>query len=223
MFPGPVRYQPVQATQGGFDAPIVADPTNPRNLIVGSDYTKCPYPANSAYNLSFDGGSNWSDQFCMDSVFYEGNEYYPSGGPILGYDLNGVAYVGGDYGSVGETNLVFEGFQKSSDGVNWTAPAAMLVYPNYAPFYCWMAVDDNVVSPYANTVYASCVIDDVGPPAASVPGIVVSHSNDGGASWHQSNAAPPQGPSLDSYTTTSVGRDGTVYLSMAGLHTEQRM
>jgi len=208
--PAPCGLPPLQASPGGFAAPLVADPTNPQNLIVGSDYTKCiPYPTNSAYNLSFDGGSKWN-LFCMETVFYDGYLYYGGGSPILGYDLNGVAYVGGYYVSDGETNLVFEGFQKSSDGVSWSVPAVMVVRPNYSPSYCWMAVDDNAASHYVNSIYVSCIMFG----QASGPQVLVSHSNDGGATWHQVNVAPPQTfPGRDWYTTMTVGKDGTLYLT----------
>lgn len=207
--PSPCVLPPTEASPGGFDAPIAADPVNPQNLIVGSDYTKCPYPTNSAFNLTFDGGSNWSDLFCMEPLFYKGNEYGAGGGPILGYDMNGVLYIGGFYSNEdGESNLVFEGFQKSSDGVNWSVPAPAVFRPNDYPQYCWMAVDANAGSPYVNSVYVSCVIE--GP--ASGPPIVVSHSGNGGENWRQVGVAPQKDFNDPAYTTMTVGKDGTVYL-----------
>lgn len=208
--PAPCVLTPIQATQGGFDAPIAADPTNPQNLIVGNDYTGCPYPTNSGFNLTFDGGSNWGDLFCMQPLFYDGVEYGGGGSPILGYDSNGVAYIGSYYADEqGESPYEFEAFQKSSDGVNWSAPAPAVFRGYYYPFYCWMAVDDNAGSPYVNAVYVSCILLGQG----GGPQVVVSHSIDGGATWHQVNVAPPQRfPDADYYTTMTVGRDGTVYL-----------
>jgi len=209
--PAPCVLPPVEGSSGGFDAPVVANPANPQDLIVGSDNLDCPYPTASGFNLSTDGGSNWSDLVCMVPIFSNNTEYVPIGSPILGYDHNGVAYVGGFYfDDSGESQFGFEGFEKSTDGANWSAPAPAVIRRDSDPYYCWMAVDTNPSSPYANSVYVSCVMS--GPNAG--PQVVVSHSNDGGATWHQVNVAPAQNsPDRDFYTTMGVGNDGTVYLA----------
>jgi hypothetical protein len=132
----------------------------------------------------------------------------------LGYDRNGVAYIGGFYlNDNGETSFGFEGFEKSSDGVNWSNPAPAVVRRNYDPDYCWMAVDDNASSPYANSVYMACVMD--GPLNKNTDNqVVVAHSTDGGSTWQQVNVAPAQiAPDVDRNTSITVGADGTVYLS----------
>jgi hypothetical protein len=209
--PAPCVLPPVEGSSGGFDAPVVANPANPQDLIVGSDNLDCPYPTASGFNLSTDGGSSWGDLVCMVPIFSNNTEYVPIGSPILGYDHNGVAYVGGFYfDDSGESQFGFEGFEKSTDGANWSAPAPAVIRRDSDPYYCWMAVDTNPSSPYANSVYVSCVMS--GPNAG--PQVVVSHSNDGGATWHQVNVAPAQNsPDRDFYTTMGVGNDGTVYLA----------
>ncbi|HTA25558.1 MAG TPA: sialidase family protein [Terriglobales bacterium] len=209
--PAPCVLPPTQGAPGGFDAPVAANPANPQDLILGSDYTGCPYPIASAFNLSDDGGTNWSDLVCMVPIFNNGTEYVPIGSPILGYDRNGTAYIGGFYlDDSGESQFGFEGFQKSSDGENWSAPAPVVIRRNSDSYYCWMAVDANASSPYVNSVYVSCVMS--GPTTS--PQVVVSHSNDGGTTWHQVNVAPAQSfPDTDLYTTMTVAKDGTVYLA----------
>jgi len=213
--PAPCVLPPTQASNGSFDAPIVADLAHPQNLILGNDNLDCPYPTNSGFNLSFDGGSNWSDLFCMSPLFYKGNEYGAGGGPILGYDLNGVAYIGGFYFNENQESLQgsFEGVEKSSDGMNWSVPAATIIRQNYYPQYCWMAVDTSATSPYVNSVYVSCVM--IGPLGSNTQDqVVVSHSNDGGATWTQVAVARTQTyPDADAYTTLATGRDGTVYVT----------
>ncbi len=212
--PAPCVIPPTRATQGAFDAPIAADPANPQHLILGSDDLQCPYPTNSGFNLTFDGGSNWGDLFCMSPLDHEGDAYGAGGSPILGYDLNGTAYIGGTYFNEDrESALLFEAFQKSSDGATWSAPAPVVVRRNYNPYWCWMAVDDGATSPYANSVYVSCVLD--GPVGINSRNqVVVSHSSDGGATWRQVNVAPVQiTPDTDRYTSMAVGRDGAVYLT----------
>jgi hypothetical protein len=212
--PAPCVLPPVQGSPGGFDAPVAANPANPQDLIVGSDNLDCPYPTASGFNLSTDGGSSWGDLICMVPIFGNNTEYVPIGSPILGYDHNGVAYVGGFYfDDSGESQFGFEGFEKSTDGANWSAPAPAVIRQNYDPFDCWMAVDTNASSPYVNSVYVSCVMD--GPLGSNSKNqVVVSHSNDGGVTWRQVNLAPAEtSPDRDRYTTTAADKEGTVYVT----------
>jgi len=213
--PAPCVLPPVAATQGGFDAPIVADPANPTNLIVGiSDDGDCPPQVDTGFSLSTDGGTSWNDLVCMSQIFSNGEPYIPAGSPILGYDRNGVAYIGGFYlDDNGKTSFGFEGFEKSSDGVNWSSPKPAVVLQDYDPSYCWMAVDDSPASPYMNSVYISCVM--VGPlNNNSNNQVVVAHSNNGGATWQQVNVATIQkSPARDRYTAMTIGKDGTVYIT----------
>ena len=211
--PAPCVLAPVQATQGGFDAPIVANPANQQDLILGSDDLQCPYPTNSGFNLSSNGGTNWS-LFCMESLLYNGNEYGGEGGPVLAYDLKGVAYTGNYYTNEdGQSGFGFQAFQKSSDGINWSQPAVAVVRQDFDPFYCWMVADTNNTSPYVNAIYFSCVL--TGPLGnGSENQVVVSHSNNGGATWQQVDVAPIQHyPPEDFYTDMTVGKDGAVYLT----------
>jgi hypothetical protein len=215
--PAPCVLAPTQASSGpntAADAPIVADPVNPKNILVGSDDYNCSQYESLGFYISFDGGSGWK-QVCMSSRFFDGQEYTPAAGPILGYDRNGVAYIGGPYGSSGSGGQSWgpEAFEKSSDGVTWSAPAPAMVRQNYFPDYCWMAVDTNVTSPYVNSVYISCVM--IGPNNQNTRNqVVVSHSNDGGDTWQLVNVAPPQiNPDVDSYTDLTIGNDGTVYVT----------
>jgi hypothetical protein len=207
--PAPCVISPIQATQGGYDAPIAADPADPLNLILGNDNLDCPYPISSGFNLSWDGGGIWN-LYCMQQLSYQGNDYGGEGGPILGYDLNGAAYIGGVYFDVeGQLPYGFEAVQRSDDGKTWGTPAPVVARANNTPSSCWMAVDDNSASPFVNSVYVSCVL---GGPKAKGPQVVVSSSHNGGTTWNQVNVTSPQDFFFDAYTTMSIGRDGTVYL-----------
>jgi hypothetical protein len=215
--PAPCVLPAMQVSQGpndNWDAVIAADPSNPRNVIVGTNDRNCGEDggASQGFLISSDGGSDWS-QYCMPSGSGGYRDYFPFGDPTLGgYDRNGVAYIGGLY----STSLAAgggEGFQKSSDGVHWSAPAPALVSYQYGEGYCWMAVDANVGSPYVNSVYVSCV---VGGYAARkyFNQLVVAHSSDGGATWRQSDVSTPLiGGDSDAYTAMTVGKDGIVYLT----------
>jgi len=208
----------VQVSQGpneSWDAAIATDPSNPLNVIVGTNDANCGYEgsATQGFLVSLDGGSDWS-QYCMPGRGRGDQSYFtPIGPPILGgYDRNGVAYIGGYYSNtLGAGNG--EGFQKSSDGVHWTAPAPAILSYKDEPIYCWMAVDANASSPYVNSVYVSCVmLGSIGGESSNQ--LVVAHSRDGGTTWQEANVAPPQtGYNEDLYTALTVGSDGTVYLT----------
>jgi hypothetical protein len=212
--PAPCVLPPdVQATEGGYDAAIAVDPARPLTLILGSD-NYCPNRTSSGFNLSTDGGSSWNDLVCMAPIFNDGEEYAPIGSPILGYDLNGVAYIGGFYmDNSGESAFGFEGFERSSDGVSWSDPAPAVIRQDYYPQYCWMAVDANAASPYLNSVYISCVM--IGPLGNNSRNqLVVSRSTDGGHTWQQVNVTPLQiTPDIDRNTAMAIGKDGAVYVT----------
>jgi hypothetical protein len=213
--PAPCVLAPTQASSavnGAFDAPITADPANQDNIIIGSDDHDCSSQSGLGFYLTSNDGSSWNT-LCMAPLFSGNQEYIPDVDPILGYDRNGVAYIGGFYlDDNGRTEFGFEGFEKSSDGVSWSNPAPAIVRQNYDPDYCWMAVDDSAISPYTNSVYISCVM--VGLNNQPYNQVVVAHSNNGGATWQQVNVAPMQkSPDRDFYTALVVGRDGTVYLT----------
>jgi hypothetical protein len=216
-WPAPCVLPPTQVSPGpkpAYDAPIAADPSNPKHLIVGSNDYSCAAEESLGFYVSPDSGSSWN-QVCMSSRVFDGQEYSPADGPILGYDRDGVAYIGGAYGSSGSGGKSWapEAFEKSSDGVTWSAPAPAVVVQNYFPDYCWMTVDTNATSPYMNSIYVSCVM--IGSlNRDNLNHVVVSHSNDGGTTWHQVAVAHAQmSPDVDSYTDMTVGQNGTVYLT----------
>jgi hypothetical protein len=216
--PTPCVLPPTQVSQGpneSWDAAIAADPSNPQNIVVGTSDGNCGEDggATPGFLVSGDGGSDWS-QYCMPGRGKADQFYYTAVGPPIlgGYDRNGVAYIGSYYSNtLGAGNG--DGFQRSSDGVHWSAPAPAILSYKYEPSYCGMAVDANASSPYVNSVYVSCVM--VGEMEGKYSNqLVVAHSSDGGATWQQVNVAPPLiGGKEDLYTTMTVGKDGTVYLS----------
>ena len=216
--PAPCVLPPTQASGGpnaDLNAPIAVNPANPANLIVGSDDYNCSRDESVGFYLSSDAGSAWS-QVCMSSAIYNGQEYIPSNGPILGYDHNGVTYIGGFYiDASGQSTFGFEAFEKSSDGITWSAAAPAVIRQDYDPFYCWMAVDTSMTSPYTNSIYVSCVMDGPIDNNDKTNQVVVSHSSDGGTTWQQANLAPAQRGSIaeDLNTAMTVGNDGTVYVT----------
>jgi hypothetical protein len=214
--PAPCVLPAMQVSQGpndNWDAVIAADPSNPRNIIVGTNDANCGENGSSTpgFLVSSDAGSDWS-QYCMPGGSGGGHNYFPIGFPTLGgYDRNGVAYIGGLYSS--DEAGGGEGFQKSRDGVHWSALAPAIFSDKYGEGYCWMAVDTSAASPYVNSIYVSCVM--IGYMSGKYYNqLVVAHSSDGGATWGQADVSTPLiGGDEDSYTAMTVGKDGAVYLT----------
>jgi hypothetical protein len=217
--PAPCVLPPTQASPGpntAAGAPIVTNPSNPKDILVGSDDYNCSLYESLGFYISLDGGSAWN-QVCMSSRFYDTQEYTPVNSPILGYDRNGVAYIGGYYATEGGGNgpaFDTEAFEKSSDGVTWSVPSPALASQEGPFAYCWMTIDTNATSPYVNSVYISCVLIVTNSQNITYSQVLVSHSNDGGATWRVSNVAPAQfGPGSDWYTSMTAGKDGTIYVT----------
>jgi hypothetical protein len=212
--PAPCVLPPTQASEGGAlvnTPPIAANPLNPKQLLVGSDDFNCPNDG-TGIHLSADGGSTWSVT-CMAILVTENTFYEPSGEPQVGYDRNGVAYIASTYVEERYNLTAFIGFQRSDDGVHWSNPrVALNVTDTYAANTAF-AVDTNAGSPYLNNLYVSAVV--VGPAGVqSENRVVVSHSSDEGKTWKKAAVAPVQtSPDVDNYTSMTVGRDGTVYLT----------
>jgi hypothetical protein len=216
--PAPCVLSPTQASPGpsnATNAPIATDPANPKDILVGANDYNCGPNGDGeslGFFLSSDGGVDWS-QMCMPYRQLYENYYVPAAGPILGYDRNGAAYIGGFYfDEQSGSSIALEAFQKSYDGIHWTAPAPAVFEYNYDPGYCWMAVDTDSESPYVNSVYVSCVMAD--SATHRVNQLLVAHSNDGGLTWHNADVASPQTyPERDENTAMAIGKDGTVYLT----------
>jgi hypothetical protein len=209
--PAPCVLPPTLASEGGNQvavAPLAADPLNAQHLLVGSYDLNCVY---AGFHFSSDGGSTWN-LHCMPTINDPQGEYVPGGQPMVGYDANGIAYIGDEY-AVSEAAAGLVAIQKSSDGVSWSTPEIALGPSTENVFYYnSLAVDANLGSPYVNNLYISAVVFD--EPNQDKNRVVVSHSSDGGETWHQVPVAPTQNyPESDLYTATTVGKDGTVYLS----------
>ena len=214
--PAPCVLPPVQPSNGGFvaNAPIAANPLNPKHLILGSQNNNCVYPSFLGFYISNTGGSTWNLS-CMVPLVVGNVEYEPDFYPMVDYDRTGAAYIAGFYIKAEDPNgFGVVAFEKSGDGGNdWSYPAVALQQPDATPAYTWLAVDANPTSPYVNTVYISAVM--VGPlDDNSKNQVTVTHSADGGITWKQVPVASVQiSPQIDRETNLVVGKDGTVYLT----------
>ena len=213
--PAPCVLPPTQVSPGPYtvnSAPIAVDPSNARNIIVGANQGNCGFEGEptTGFFVSTNAGSAWN-LVCMSGRTVDGQIYVPVGGPVLGYDQNGSAYVGGFY--VDNGSVALEGFEKSNDGIHWSPPAAAVYRKGYSPATCWMAVDTGSSSPYEGAVYVACaMIEGIGHK--DYYQMAVSHSNDGGRTWRLANVGPQQvSPVEETYDSLTVGGDGTVYVT----------
>jgi hypothetical protein len=162
-------------------------------------------------HFSQDGGSTWN-LHCMPGISTHQYTYVPLTQPMVGYDSDGVAYIGGVYG-VSEQAFGLIALQKSSDGITWSTPAPALGPSEASLFlYSSLAIDASPQSPYANNLYVAAVA--VNEPSQSKNQVEVSHSSDGGMNWTAVDVAAVQtSPEVDNYTAVTVGKDGTVFLT----------
>lgn len=216
--PAPCVLPPIQASEGGSivtDTPIVTNPLNAKQLLLGSFDGNCSAPSALGFHLSRDGGSTWQRVLCMPEITKGGKLWDPLDEPSVGYDRNGTAYVAGLYSCTGycyEYTAGFAAVQKSSDGTHWSKPVVALRQPGQTfPFETWFTVDTTAGSPRVNSLYVSGVMwTDQGYKNQ----VLISHSTDGGATWKQAAADPVQiAPAGDDFTRMTVGKDGTVYIT----------
>jgi hypothetical protein len=194
------------------DSPIVANPSNVKDLLLGSVDYNCPDQSNVGFHLSTDGGSTWTRVLCMAGIGHKQIAYIACDEPSVGYDQEGNAYAAGAYCGQSETgNYGLVGVQRSADGTHWSKPAIALYSPGQTdPYLTHLSVDASPSSPWAGTVYVSGVmVSDQG----SKNQVLVSHSADGGASWTEATVAPAQSfPEQDEFTRMAADKHGTVYV-----------
>src|ERR1700685_52664 len=213
--PAPCVLPPTQASEGGnpvTDTPIVANPLNSNQLLLGSVDYNCPGSA-LGFHLSRNGGSTWKRVVCMAEIVNGQNIYLPSDEPSVGYDREGNAYVAGIYfDQEGAGEHGFAAVEKSSDGARWTKPVVALRLPGQTfPFETRMTVDASPKSARMNSLYVSGVMwADQGYKNQ----VWVSHSTDSGSTWTQAAVDPLQiYPQEDRLTRLTVGKDGSVYVT----------
>jgi hypothetical protein len=210
--PAPCVLPVTQVSQQcAVNADISVDPVNPKNLLLGSSDGSCGF--SMTFDVSNDGGTTWTRSTCMGNIRTKrGAVYYPLGQPMAGYDLNGEAYIAGEYidsEGVGDGLVVY---QKSSDGVNWSQPGLALTRGYELLLYSWLAIVTNPQSPKANSLYVSSVA--IKEPAQAGNQVFVAHSDDGGTHWFPVAVEPEQlYPASDIYTNVATAKDGTVYVT----------
>lgn len=204
--PAPCVLSPTQVSQSGAtDASISVDPISPTSMLVGAD-TDC----GPGSFLSTDGGTTWGNPICMRPMYI----YTPIIDPVVAYDRNGAAYIIGYYANNDNVGIGLIGFQKSLDGIGWSAPARVTAQsPFISPDAPQLAIDTNFASPRLNNLYLSVTEYSCFPGCAGTR-LVVAHSTDGGTTWKTTAVTPwQQIQSSDEFSNMAIGKDGTVYLT----------
>jgi hypothetical protein len=189
--PGP---KPVEET------PVTVNPKNPQQLVALANDANCGLAL--GISTSDDGGTTWTPS-CMGPVGTGA-----SVDPIVGYDLQGNAYVGGI--SAGNTSAIV--IRRSADnGKTWSPTYTVIGALLGLADKPWLQVDTTPTSPYANSLYVSVSQNSY---RNTLFEISVSHSNDEGKTWKTTVVGTEQVfPQVEELTDMAIGSDGTVYLS----------
>jgi hypothetical protein len=205
--PAPCVLPPTAASTGTYPdifAPVSANPTNPRELIVGSEDANCGIDTQVGFHVSSDAGASWSTT-CLPELSAFGQGFDPFDLPLVGYDLKGAAYIAAYYQVPGPFGPSLIAMEKSTDGVTWSAPTVALGNGSSEIFYASLAVDQTQSSPYAGSIYVAGM--DLNGNR-----LWVSYSRDGGSTWTQALvAADPT--SIDYGPSVVAGKDGAVYVT----------
>lgn len=204
--PKPCTLPNVQASEGGQpvdEDPISIDPNDPNHILTaGNDYN-CSASL-QGYFASTNGGKTFNHS-CGTLVTGAGSG---AGDPIIGWDLNSIAYRGG----IDVTSNFVIAIGTSSDfGTTWSTPVVAAQAAGVDMDKPWLEVDTNASSPHKNNLYIS--ITEFYSNNDSQ--IAVSRSSNGGKTWKLVNVSTRQiwPNSVDQFSDLAVGDDGTVYLT----------
>jgi hypothetical protein len=210
--PAPCVLPTVQVSEGGnavTDASIAVNPLNSSDFVVAAQDLNCSfgfgYPM-GVYSSS-NGGSSWSPPGCMNLVY----TYSPCCYPTVGYDRTGAAYLEGEYASNNNSYLTLLAFEKAGNGSSWSNPAPA-VADDSEQAWPRLAVDNNAVSPYVNSVYIS--YEAVLTGVANTPGqLRVTRSSNGGGTWITGSVTNRAFRASTAFSNMAFGKDGTVYVT----------
>ncbi|MGD0163722.1 MAG: sialidase family protein [Candidatus Sulfotelmatobacter sp.] len=209
--PGPCVMPTSQASPVGDVAPVnttplVARPLSMSVLISGANDYNCPNQL--GFYITANTGASWN-QTCMALA---PGASAGDGGPGVGFDTNGNAYVSGiESLPSGATEVVFE--TSSNQGSSWSA-AQVAVTPLFTGGILdadYLAIDTNPGSPFLNCVYISTSQFD----ASNDSTIAVAHSCDAGATWTnlQVDGLQIATKTVDQFSNLTIQDNGTVYVS----------
>jgi len=204
--PGPCTLPNVQASEGGQpvdEDPISVDPNDPKHVLTaGNDYN-CGSSL-QGYFASINGGKTFNHSCGTLAAGAGGGD----GDPVVGWDLNQVAYRGGIDNA---SNLEIVIGNSVDFGTTWSTPVVAVAVAGIDMDKPWLEIDTNAASPRKNTLY----ISNTEFYSNNDSQIAVSRSTDGGATWKLVNVSTRQiwPNSVDQFSDLAIGDDGTVYLT----------
>lgn len=207
--PAPCKLPNIDASEGGSNPvnedPIAANPTNTSQWITGGNDYNCG--SIQGFFATSDNGATITRN-CLATL----SGMVGAGDPIVAYDTNNNVYAGGiDTDSSFTTGQIVIS-QSTNGGVTFPAPhvAVNSTFSGGLTDKPWMEADNNPTSPHKGSIYIS--ITDFSSTSSSQ--ITVSHSTDGGATFHTVKVSGTENiPAVNQFSDLAVGKDGTVYLS----------
>jgi hypothetical protein len=183
---------------------VVANPTNPRNLIAGQNDSRIGFN-HCGYDWSFDRGRTWGDQVppFFQFVMADGHTADACSDPTATFDSQGNAYVGGVLFDVGSAASAFV-VAKSNAGIGGAfyhspdpaggfqtyrdTPLGVVASDNDPNIFHdkeFIVADSTSSSPKADNVYATWTRFEfeTGAGVGAHSPIYFSQSTDGGATW----------------------------------------
>ena len=181
---------------------VVANPTNPDNLIAGQNDSRIGFN-HCGYDFSFDGGKTWGDQTppFYQFILADGHTADACSDPTATFDSQGNAYVAGvlfDINSnasafvVAKSNAPIGGaFYHTPAGLSFQTyrdvPLGVVASDNNSSVFHdkeFIVADATASSPKHDNVYATWTRFEVGSgPVGGHSPIFFSQSTNGGATW----------------------------------------
>ncbi|MBL0062193.1 MAG: exo-alpha-sialidase [bacterium] len=140
-------------TRSQNECPIVADPTDPDNLLVGSN-DSAPGAQRAGYFCSTDGGVTWRHGFYGNGPAQAGCDF--TFDPTIAIDANGIMYAAYMASVCSHPNDGFYLHKSEDHGQTWSNPitVATVVQINSQIDRPQMTCDLSPDSPYQNNLYA---------------------------------------------------------------------
>jgi hypothetical protein len=208
---------------------VAADPAHSGVLLAASNSIDFQSSA-SLGNLmrtytSADGGATWTLALGPKPTPYGGKKRCNAGDPAAAIDATGRQYlaflasacisIDSLIGMDRDFNVARLEVASRADAASpWTVAQ---VYPVRSARFDdkpSLAVDRNPASPHLGRLYAAWTrITPGGKPARGKAVIVLSHSDDGGATWSRPVAVPDSAKKEASFSSIAIDASGTVFVS----------
>jgi hypothetical protein len=225
---------------------IVANPTNPDNLIAGQNDSRIGFN-HCGYDFSFDGGKTWGDQTppFWQFTLLDQHTADACSDPTATFDSKGNAYVAGIVFNVtSPANAIV--VAKSNAGIGgafYHTPDSTLTFQTYRTVPLGVVANDigptifndkelivadaTATSPKVDNVYATWTRFDT---TQNNSPIYFSQSTDGGATWSTGVEISGSNPAVCTFLVPGrcdqdqgshpiVGPDGTIYVAFGNANT----